>query len=277
VKFIEKLDSICQRRQSLLCVGLDSEFVKLPRYLVERHGVNAVFEFNKQIIDATADLVCAYKLNLAFYEALGPAGLQELQKTVEYIPSQIVTIADAKRGDLENTSRQYAKALFEFYQFDSATVNPWMGYDSIAPYLTYAGKLVFLLCRTSNPGARDFQDLTCLDRPLYEHLALKAHEWNTGKNIGLVVGATAPRELGRIRKTIGREIPVLLPGIGTQSGDLEHAVKNGLGLQPGRLLVNVSRDVIFASSAQDFAQTARRRAEHWNQQINHYRDEVTST
>lgn len=271
VKFIAKLDAVCASNQSLLCIGLDPEYEKLPRFLVGKYGVNALFEFNKQIIDATADLVCAYKPNLAFYEALGPAGLEELQKTREYIPKEIITLADAKRGDLENTARQYAKALFEFYQFDSATVNPLMGYDSLAPYLRYSDKLIFLLCRTSNPGARDFQELNCEGKPLYQHLAESAREWNKDQNIGLVVGATAPRELGIIRKTIGNEMPILLPGIGVQSGDLEQSVKNGMGANKARLLVNVSRDVIFASSEKDFVQAARRRAEHWRARINQYR------
>ncbi|MBI1744772.1 orotidine-5'-phosphate decarboxylase [Candidatus Acetothermia bacterium] len=266
-----KLDAVCASNQSLLCIGLDPEYEKLPRFLVGKYGVNALFEFNKQIIDATADLVCAYKPNLAFYEALGPAGLEELQKTREYIPKEIITLADAKRGDLENTARQYAKALFEFYQFDSATVNPLMGYDSLAPYLRYSDKLIFLLCRTSNPGARDFQELNCEGKPLYQHLAESAREWNKDQNIGLVVGATAPRELGIIRKTIGNEMPILLPGIGAQSGDLEQSVKNGMGANKARLLVNVSRDVIFASSEKDFVQAARRRAEHWRARINQYR------
>jgi len=268
LKFIQKLDAICQKNQSLLCVGLDPEYEKLPKFLCENHGVSAIFEFNKQLIDATADLVCAYKPNLAFYEALGPAGLEALYKTIEYIPKEIVTLADAKRGDLNNTARQYAKALFEFYKFDSATINPLMGYDSIAPYLKYSDKLIFLLARTSNPGATDFQELECSGKPLYEHIARKAYEWNTGKNIGLVVGATAPKELSAIRKIIGEEMPILLPGVGAQSGDLAQSIKNGLGAHKGRLLVNVSRDVIFASSEKDFAQAARRRAKHWRDQIN---------
>jgi orotidine-5'-phosphate decarboxylase len=255
----------------LLCVGLDSEYEKLPKCLTEQYGVNALFEFNKQIIDATADLVCAYKPNLAFYEALGPAGLEALHQTVEYIPKEIVKLADAKRSDLENTSRQYAKALFEFYGFDAATINPLMGYDSIAPYLKYSEKLIFLLARTSNPSARDFQELDCAGKPLYEEIARRAQEWNTEKNIGVVVGATAPNELSSIRNIIGEAMPILLPGIGSQAGDLTQSVKNGLGANKGRLLVNVSRDVIFASPEKDFALVARQRAEYWRHQINLHR------
>jgi orotidine-5'-phosphate decarboxylase len=247
---------------------LDSEFEKLPRFLVERHGVGAVFEFNKQIIDATADLVCAYKPNLAFYEALGPAGLEQLQKTREYIPREIPVIADGKRGDIENTARLYAQAFFGYYQFDAATVNPLMGGDAVAPFLQWREKLSFILCRTSNPGARDFQELDCQNRRLYQRLAEKAREWNAHRNVGVVVGATAPRELANVRAIVGEEMFLLIVGLGAQGAPWKSAVRGGVNARGERAIFNLAREIIFASSEKDFAQAARRRAEHWCHRIN---------
>jgi orotidine-5'-phosphate decarboxylase len=176
-----------------------------------------ILEFNRGIIDATADLVCAYKPNLAFYEAFGLEGLVALEKTVKYIPEGIPVIGDAKRGDIGNTARRYAEALFSAFGFDAATLNPYLGYDSVEPFLEYPDKGVFILCRTSNPGALDFQALRCGDVPLYEVVAQKAKEWDRYGNIGLVVGATYPEELRRIRQ-LCPQMPLLIPGLGAQGG-----------------------------------------------------------
>lgn len=271
MSFLEKLRAVARRNNSWLCIGLDSEFPRLPSFLRERHGPSAVLEFNRAIIEATADLVCAYKPNLAFYEMLGPLGLEILYKTRELIPQEIPIIADAKRGDIENTARAYAKALFEYYRFDAVTVNPLMGFDSVAPFLEYSEKCTFLLVRTSNPGARDFQELNCDGKPLYQHVAEKACQWNTRKNVGVVVGATAPNELAIVRRIVGDEMPILVPGIGAQAGDLERAVKNSVNAHKELAIINVSRSVIFASSGEDFAHAARHAALSLRDEINRAR------
>lgn len=269
--FLDKLCAAARRNNSWLCIGLDSELAKLPALVRERHGSYAVLEFNRAIIEATADLVCAYKPNLAFYEMLGPLGLEMLYKTREFIPPQIPVIADAKRGDIENTARAYAKALFEYYRFDAVTVNPLMGFDSVAPFLEYAEQCTFLLVRTSNPGAQDFQELDCGGKPFYQHLAEKARQWNTKKNIGVVVGATAPYELSVVRRIVGDEMPILIPGVGAQAGDLEKAVKHGVNSQGELALIAVSRSVLFASQNEDFAQAARQSARRLRDEINRFR------
>lgn len=269
--FLEKVRAVAQRNKSWLCVGLDSELAKLPSFLRERHGPQAVFEFNKAIIEATADLVCAYKPNLAFYEMLGPMGLEILAHTRELIPQEIPVIGDAKRGDIENTARAYAKALFEHYRFDAATVNPLMGSDSIAPFLERPDRCAFVLVRTSNPGAQDFQELDCEGKPLYQRLAEKARQWNTKNNVGIVVGATIPRELAVVRQIIGNEMPILVPGVGAQAGDLEQAVKHSVNSHGELAIINVARSVIFASQSEDFAQAARKVAMTLRDEINRYR------
>lgn len=271
MNFLDKLRATARQNTSWLCLGLDSELSKLPTLLRARHGPRAVLEFNRAIIEATNDLVCAYKPNLAFYEMLGPLGLEMLYKTRELIPKEIPVIGDAKRGDIENTARAYAHALFEYYQFDAVTVNPLMGFDSVAPFLEYSEKCTFLLVRTSNPGARDFQELHCDSKPLYQHLAEKARAWNAHKNIGVVVGATAPDELAIVRQIVGDEMPILIPGVGAQAGDLERAVKNSVNSHGELAIINVSRSVLFASSGEDFAQAARETALRLRDAINRAR------
>jgi orotidine-5'-phosphate decarboxylase len=271
MNFLEKLRAAARQNKSWLCVGLDSELSKIPTFVRERHGTHAVFEFNRAIIEATSDLVCAYKINLAFYEMLGPVGLEILSKTRELIPQEIPVIADAKRGDIENTARAYAKALFEYYRFDAATVNPLMGFDSIAPFLEYSEKCAFLLVRTSNPGARDFQELNCAGKPLYQHIAEKARQWNTRQNVGVVVGATAPQELSLVRGIVGDEMPILVPGVGAQGGDLERAVKNSVNSRGELAIITASRSVLFASQERDFAQAARKAAQELRDAINRFR------
>jgi orotidine-5'-phosphate decarboxylase len=266
--FLEKIRAAAQRNKSWLCVGLDPEFSKLPRFLRERHG--SVLEFNRAIIEATADLVCAYKPNLAFYEMLGPQGLEILQRTRELIPKEIPVIGDAKRSDIEHTARAYATALFDCYHLDAVTVNPLLGSDSMAPFLERPDKCTFVLVRTSNPGAREFQELNCEGKPLYQRFAEKAREWNTKGNVGVVVGATAPQELAVVRSIIGNDMPILVPGVGAQAGDLEQAVKHSVNPQGEWAIINASRSVIFASPGEDFAQAARKAAMTLRDEINRF-------
>ncbi len=272
MNFIEKLTNIAQKNNSLLCVGLDPD----PELMPNKVGV---FEFNKAIIDATSDLVCAYKLNLAFYEVLGDEGLDALKRTIKYIPSNIPIIGDAKRGDIGNTAKAYARAIFANYNFDATTVNPYLGFDSVEPFIRYTNKGVFILCRTSNAGAVDFQALRCEvedgHRPLFELVALKASQWNTYGNIGLVVGATYPEELRLIRQS-HPDMPLLIPGIGAQGGDIALAIRYGVDTQGEKAILNSSRQIIYASREKDFAQAARRVATELRDQINHHRFIPTS-
>ena len=267
MNFIEKLTNIAQKNKSLLCVGLDPNPDLMPSQI-------KVFEFNRAIIEATSDLVCAYKINLAFYEALGDEGLDTLKDTIKYIPGNIPIIGDAKRGDIGNTAKAYARAIFTNLGFDATTVNPYLGFDSIEPFIDYNDKGVFILCRTSNAGAVDFQSLRCETelgyRPLFELVALKASQWNKYGNIGLVVGATYPEELRLIRQA-HPDMPLLIPGIGTQGGDIALAVRYGIDAQGERAILNSSRQIIYASRDSDFAQAARRVASELRDQINHYR------
>jgi orotidine-5'-phosphate decarboxylase len=267
MKFSEKLDDAIRQNRSLVCVGLDPD----PALMPENIGV---FEFNKAIIDATADFVCAYKPNFAFYEALGYEGLDSLKKTIDYIPDNIPVIADAKRGDIGNTSRAYARAIFDYYGCDAVTVNPYLGFDSIEPFVNYTEKGVFILCRTSNPGAVDFQSLPCNVPPapahLFEIVARKAEEWNKHGNVGLVIGATYPDELSIIRND-HPDMLLLIPGVGAQGGDIETTVKNGLNRNGNGAIINSSRQILYASKESDFAAAARQAAEKLRDQINKYR------
>jgi orotidine-5'-phosphate decarboxylase len=260
MNFIDKLLAVSKRNKSLLCVGLDPDTESMPKA--------GLLEFNKAIIDATADLVCAYKPNLAFYEALGVDGLKYLQRTNEHIPDNIPIIGDGKRGDIGNTARAYAKALFVTFGFDAATVNPYLGFDSVEPFIEYNEKGVFVLCRTSNPGAVDFQSLVdARGTPLYEIVARRAKKWNVHGNIGLVVGATYTEELKAIRQ-LCPEMPILIPGIGAQGGDLAATVKYGIDVQGEKAIIAVSRQILYASKGKDFAQAARRKAQELRDNIN---------
>jgi len=266
MNFIEKLTTAARRNKSLLCVGLDPDPELMP------NGVS-VSEFNQKIIDATSDLVCAYKLNLAFYEALGDEGMDALKQTIAHIPDDILAIGDAKRGDIGNTARAYARAVFDVLNFDAATVNPYLGFDSIEPFILYADKGVFILCRTSNPGALDFQSLRCEMESglgsLFEIVAVKASQWNTDGNIGLVIGATYPEELMLIRQS-HPDMPILIPGVGAQGGDLASAVRYGVDARGEKAIINSSRQILYASRESDFAQAARRVASGLRGQINSY-------
>jgi len=264
--FRDKLIEASRRNQSLLCVGLDPD----PSLLKG----TPVVTFLQAIIEATQDLVCAYKPNLAFFEALGAGGMQTLLEALRGVPAHVPIIADAKRGDIGNTARFYAHALFEVYDFDAATVNPYLGHDSVEPFLEYEERGVFLLCRTSNPGAEDLQSLRLADgRPLFEAVAELANEWNARGNLGLVVGATWPEELERIR-AICPDLPILLPGVGPQGADLAQALRAGLDAQGGGVILTSSRQVLYASSGDDFARAARRAALNLRDEINRQRDAV---
>ncbi len=271
MNFMEKLTNAARKNKSLLCVGLDPD----PELMPDKVGI---FEFNKAIIDATSDLVCAYKPNFAFYEALGDKGLDALKRTIDYIPENIPAIADAKRGDIGNTAKAYARAIFSYFNLDATTVNPYLGFDSIEPFIQYRDKGVFILCRTSNAGAVDFQSLRCEVengyRPLFEIVALRASQWNTHGNIGLVVGATYPEELRLIRQS-HPDMPLLIPGIGAQGGDLALTVRYGVDAHGERAIINSSRQIIYASRGKDFAEAARRAASTLRDQINRYLSTLT--
>ena len=252
-----------QRKKSFLCVGLDTDVNKIPEHLFDE-SEDPIFEFNKAIIDATADLCVAYKPNLAFYESLGLEGWEVLERTVDYIrdnyPDQFI-IADAKRGDIGNTSAMYARTFFGNMEFDSVTVAPYMGEDSITPFLTYEGKWVTLLALTSNKGAFDFQftkDVETGER-LFEKVLRTSLEWGTDENMMYVVGATKAEMLTNIRAIVPEHF-LLVPGVGAQGGSLEEVAKYGLNSTCG-LLVNSSRQIIYASSEVDFAKAARLEAE----------------
>jgi orotidine-5'-phosphate decarboxylase len=262
MRFTDKLLNASRKNESWLCIGLDPDAERMPEV--------DVLQFNKAIVEATSDLVCAYKPNLAFYEALGTQGLVTLEKTIKHIPGHIPVIGDAKRGDIGNTAKAYAKALFSVLGFDAATVNPYLGHDSIEPFISYRDKGVFILCRTSNKGAADFQDRRIDGLPLYEVVAHKAKEWNIHGNVGLVVGATYPEQLKKVR-SICPEMPLLIPGIGAQGGDLASAVRYGVDAHGEKATINVSRQILYASREKDFAQAARNAAEKIRSQINDYR------
>lgn len=253
-----ELFSQIKKKNSYLCVGLDTDITKIPAHL--RNSADPIFEFNKQIIDATHPYCVAYKPNIAFYEALGSKGWESLAKTLEYIPKDCFTIADAKRGDIGNTSSLYAKAFFEQMNFDSITVAPYMGEDSVKPFLEFKNKWVILLAHTSNPGSSDFQLIESkTGKKLYEEVITKSQQWGTPDQLMYVVGATRADKIAEIRK-LAPEHFFLVPGIGAQGGDLAEVSKHGLNRQCG-LLVNSTRAIIYASSDQDFAKAAGREAE----------------
>lgn len=233
-----------------------------------------VFKFNKAIIDATSELVCAYKLNFAFYQALGIEGLEAMKQTIRYIPKNIPVIGDGKLGDIGNTSKAYARAVFEVFNFDAVTLNPYLGFDSIEPFTQHWERGIFILCRTSNPGAADFQSLPLETErghlPLFEIVALRAAQWNKHGNIGLVVGATYPEELRVIRQN-HPDMLLLIPGIGAQGGDLAKAVGYGVDQWGRKALISSSRQIIYASTGKDFARAAGEAAASLREQINRYR------
>ena len=264
--FAEKLREASRRNQSFLCVGLDPD----PAHLKG----TPVPTFLQAIIEATHDLVCAYKPNLAFFEALGIGGIQTLLEAIRSVPTHVPIIADGKRGDIGNTARFYARALFEVYDFDAATVNPYGGFDAVEPFLAYADRGVFVWCRSSNPDAAELQDLPLGDgRPLYEAVAALAQSWNANGNVGLVMGATWPDQLARVRR-LCPELPILLPGVGSQEGDLAQAVRAAMDARGEGFIVSSSRQVLYAGAGDDVSRAARRVALGLREQINREREAV---
>jgi len=272
--FIKKLETIVKKNQSLLCVGLDSDIDKISPKFTDQ------FEFNKAIIDATHDLVCSYKLNAAFYEAIGYKGILALKKTCDYLRKkypEIPIIIDAKRGDIGNTNLGYVRLIFEYLNADAVTVNPYLGEEALAPFLAQKDKGIIVLCKTSNPGAGEFQDLVLSSKyqlsikyqvasikegiKLYQYVAYQvAKKWNKNKNCLLVIGATYPRELKEIREIVGDDLWILVPGVGTQGGDLQETLKAGLNSKKQGLIINLSRAIIFSSNP-------RKEAEKWRSEI----------
>ncbi|GAB4339227.1 MAG: orotidine-5'-phosphate decarboxylase [Calditrichia bacterium] len=266
--FAKKLNQMIEERNSLLCVGLDTAMEKIPAHL--RQNAEGLLRFNREIIEATLPYCSAYKLNIAFYEALGIEGWRLLKKTRELIPDNRLVIADAKRGDIGNTSRKYAETFFRTFDFDAITVAPYMGSDSVEPFLEFSDRGVFILCLTSNSGSRDFQYLPVNGRPLYELVAEKISQWNKRHgNCGLVVGATHPEEMRRIRQ-IATGLPILIPGIGAQGGDLATTVQAGCEEGGPNALINVSRAIIYADDSPAFAKAAAKQAAFYQQEINRY-------
>ncbi|TNE53533.1 MAG: orotidine-5'-phosphate decarboxylase [Bacteroidetes bacterium] len=260
----ELVNSIKEKR-SFLCVGLDPDLDKLPPHLLNSN--DPIFEFNRQIIDATKDYCVAYKPNIAFYECYGIDGWKALQKTIDYIPKSHFTIADGKRGDIGNTSRYYAKTFFEQLHFDSVTVAPYMGEDSVRPFLEFEGKWAIILALTSNKGANDFQfsQLEKEQKPLFEKVLDKCMEWGTADNLMFVTGATRPKDLGHIRDLVPEHF-LLIPGVGAQGGDLQEVAEQAFNKDCG-MLVNSSRGIIYASAGADFAEKAGDAARQLQQQM----------
>lgn len=272
MKFLEKLLTASQRNNSLLCVGLDPEPVRFPPQYLYEFAEQSVVRFCHDIIEATAPYVCAFKPNLAFFEVLGPRGMDVFQEVIKAIPEYIPVIVDAKRGDIGNTAGNYASAIFDKYACDAITVNPYMGYDSVAPFLAYHDKGIFLLCRTSNPGAHDFQDLKVQGedgqvRPLYQVVAQQVQSWNAADNCALVVGATHPEELSTIREFCPT-LPILIPGVGAQGGDLDASVSAGVDVHGERAIISVSRAILYAGDGENYAITAGKEARLLRNRIN---------
>jgi orotidine-5'-phosphate decarboxylase len=270
MNFLEQLKAAWARNDSLVCVGLDPELERFPAQLAGQPS--PIFQFNRAIIDATADLVCAYKPQFAHYAAYEAE--DQLERTIEYIHQHhpgIAVILDAKRGDVGNTAQRYAIEAFERYGADAVTVNPYLGTDSLEPFLSYADRGVIVLCRTSNPGAGDLQDLETGGRKLYEVVAeMAATRWNARGNCALVVGATYPRELAQVRTLVG-DMPFLVPGVGAQGADVQAVVTNGQSLNGDGLMVSSSRGILYAASDETWVEAARTATRKLRDQINQHR------
>lgn len=261
-----QLVSEIKRKKSVLCVGLDTDLKKVPAHLFAEE--DPVFAFNKAIIDATKDYTVAYKINTAFYEAQGLKGWESMQKTLEYIPKNIFSIADAKRGDIGNTAEQYAHTFFKTYPFDSVTVAPYMGKDSVQPFMQFDGHWAIVLGLTSNAGSADFQLQPSGDELMYERVLKTVASWGTPENLMFVIGATRKEQLQNVRQMLPDHF-FLIPGVGAQGGDVPTVCENALN-KDGGILINVSRAVIFASSGEDFAVKAGEAAKDYQQQMAAY-------
>ncbi|MCG7499669.1 orotidine-5'-phosphate decarboxylase [Vibrio sp. Of7-15] len=270
MSFIKKLEQSWKKSNSLLCIGLDPDINKMPERFKHQH--NAFFNFNKAIIDSTHDLVCAFKPQMAYFSS--ESAEQQLEQTIHYIKTaypHIPVILDAKRGDIGSTATMYAREAFERYDADAVTINPYMGSDSAQPFLQYQERGVIFLCRTSNSGAKDIQDLEVSGQPLYEKVAsLIANEWNTNRNCLLVVGATWPSQMARIRSLVGN-MPFLVPGVGAQGGDVEAIIKAGQTSDGTGLIISSSRAILYADASENFAHAARAEALRLRDEINQHR------
>jgi orotidine-5'-phosphate decarboxylase len=268
--FVARLYAAVARNNSLVCVGLDPELERLPGAV--RTNLQPVFEFNRRIVDATAEFACCYKPQFAHYAALGAE--DQLLATIRYIQEKyphLPVILDSKRGDIGSTAAKYAQESFERYGADAVTVNPYLGSDSVEPYLKWPDRGVIILCRTSNPGARDFQDLESGGKRLYRHVAERvARHWNASGNCMLVIGATYPEELAEIRAVVG-DMPFLVPGVGAQGGDVAAAVRAGRTADGLGTVLNSSRGILYASQGDDFAEAARAATRTLRDEINRYR------
>jgi len=267
----QELVNLIKERQSYLCVGLDTDLQKIPKHLLSH--ADPVFAFNKAIIDATKDLCVAYKINTAFYECMGIRGWESLQRTIEYIPQGIFTIADAKRGDIGNTSTQYAKTFFDTYNFDSVTVAPYMGRDSVEPFLQFPEKWAIMLGLTSNEGSQDFQLQKCGEEFFFEKVLKAGMQWGTPDNLMFVIGATQQSsQLAEIRKLAPNHF-FLVPGVGAQGGSLEEISRQAMNKDCG-LLVNASRAIIYAGNGEDFAEEARKVAKQYQLEMATYLSQI---
>ena len=254
--FYEKLNNIWRKNDSMVCVGLDPDLKKMPECV--KNSEFPIFEFNKQIVDATSDLVCAYKPQAAYYA--GQDADNQLKMTIDYIRTnypEIPVILDVKRGDIGSTAEMYALEAFERYQADSVTLNPYMGVDTLKPFLDHADRGSIILCRTSNPSSCELQELVCDGKTVFEHVAVLARDkWNYNNNVLLVIGATFPEELGNIRK-LCPEMPFLVPGVGAQGGDVQKVLENGTTDDGFGLIINSSRGIIYAGNDENFAEASR--------------------
>lgn len=271
--FKSKLAKSWVKSGSLLCVGLDPDISKMPKSLANRP--EPLFNFNRTIIDATADLVCVYKPNSAFYEAAGEAGIKQLKKTCDYLIQNyphIPILLDYKRGDIGNTNNYYAQFAFDYLNVDAITIQPYQGKEANESYLTYKDKGIIVLCRTSNPGSGEFQNLEVNGEKLYMFVAKKVmNEWNENKNCALVIGSPYPQELATVRKELGDSVLFLIPGVGTQGGSIEATVKAGVNKAGNGVIINSSREILYASHSDNFAKAARKKAVMLKDEINRYR------
>lgn len=271
--FDKKIRDAMIRNNTLLCVGLDPDFDKLPQHI--KKGKDALFNFNSAIIDATADLVCAYKPNSAFYEAHGPDGLRQLRQTTDYLHDKypdIPIILDAKRADIGNTNNGYVEFTFDYLGADAVTLHPYLGREALEPFLNRSDKGSIILCRTSNPGAGEFQDLLVDNEPIYQRVARSVvKNWNANNNCMLVIGATYPEEMKIIRGIAG-DMLFLVPGIGAQGGDVKSVMESGIDSKNQGVIINSARGIIYASGGDDFAQAARVEAIKLKDEVNQYRN-----
>jgi orotidine-5'-phosphate decarboxylase len=266
-KYFEMLGSRCETIQSSLCIGLDPDPRRIPRHL--GRGPDAIYKFCVEIIEATCDLAAVFKPNIAFFESIGAEGLHVLEEALKAVPEDVPVIVDAKRGDIGSTAQHYARALFDRLKADAVTVNPLLGFDSVEPFIERERSGVYILCLTSNEGARDFQ----LIDDLYLKIARKVNDWNTRGNCGMVVGATKPQYLKSIL-AIAPDVPLLIPGLGAQGGDLESIMDAARGRAPHQLIFNISRSIIYAADDKTFAYQARRAARYYNSLINSAREKT---